>query len=199
MSKIFDHRSNVLDLLHAYHPSPEETVYKKRMIEFIRKHPDCFERSLEEGHITASAWLLNKKGTHALLMHHAKLDKWVQLGGHCDGNPDVLKTAIKEAQEESGIEQIMSISPAIFDLDIHEIPEKGSIKAHLHYDIRFLLQVTSDEEAKKNQESKELLWIDKNIDLLPTQSRSVVRMFMKWLVLRLESFDGLGCRRDPSP
>jgi hypothetical protein len=183
MSQIFDHRSNVLDILRDYNPSIEEAVYKERMIAFIKEHPDCFERSLEVGHITASAWLLNSRGTQALLMHHTKLDKWVQLGGHCDGNPNIINAAIKEAQEESGIEQIVPVSPAIFDLDIHEIPEKGNIKAHLHYDIRFLLQVNSEEEAKKNHESKQLLWIGKDIDQLPTKSRSVVRMFSKWLLI----------------
>ena len=170
-------RKEVLNLLKTYRPSPEEVVFKERMIAFIEEHPRCFERSLEIGHVTASAWLLNKGGTKALLMHHAKLNKWVQPGGHCDGNPHVLEVAIQEAQEESGILQIEAVSSSIFDLDIHEIPERGEVKAHLHYDIRFLLQVTSDEKMKKNGESKELLWVDKK---LPTQSRSVVRMFMKW-------------------
>lgn len=174
-------RKQILDLLQNYDPSPEEKDAKDRIIAFIKNHPDCFERSLEIGHVTASAWLINKEGTKALLLHHAKLNKWVQPGGHCDGNPDVLAMAIKEAQEESGIENIKPISSSIFDIDIHEIPEKGNIKTHLHYDIRFLLQVTSEEQPKINHESKELLWIDKTSRHLPTKSPSVVRMFNKWL------------------
>ncbi len=110
-------------------------------------------------------------------MHHAKLNKWVQLGGHCDGNPNVLEVAIKEAKEESGISQIEAVLPSIFDLDIHEIPKTEKFPAHLHYDIRFLLQVTSDDSIQKNHESKALLWIDEKN--LPTQSRSVVRMLEK--------------------
>lgn len=171
------HRSVVLKQLHSYLPSPEEIASRKQMISFIEQNPQCFERALEIGHITASAWLLNKDGTKALLMHHAKLDQWVQLGGHCDGDANVLRAAIKEAQEESGIFAIEPVSDAIFDLDIHEIPEKGTTKEHLHYDIRFLLQVKSDEALQKNHESKQLLWIDTT---LPTGSRSVVRMFEKW-------------------
>ena len=171
------HRSVVLGQLHSYLPASEEILTKKQMIAFIEENPQCFERSLEIGHITASAWLLNKDGTKALLMHHAKLDRWVQLGGHCDGESNVLRAAIKEAQEESGIVAIEPITDAIFDLDIHEIPEKGTIKAHLHYDIRYLLQVRSDEVVKQNHESKELRWVESD---LPTSSRSVIRMFEKW-------------------
>jgi len=177
------HRREVLELLDAYVPFPEEALFKERTIAFIKKHPECFERSLSEGHITASAWLLNKQGTKALLMHHAKLEMWVQLGGHCDGNPSVLDVAIQEAQEESGVMQIAPVSRAIFDLDIHEIPEKGGLKAHLHYDIRFLLQIVSGDAPRKNHESKQLLWVDKGSSQLPTDSRSVVRMFLKWNAL----------------
>lgn len=151
------------------------------MLNFIQKYPDCFERSLEIGHVTASAWLLHKSGTTALLMHHAKLNHWYQLGGHCDGDHDVLAVAIKEAQEESGINHIVPVSPAIFDIDIHLIPANSREKEHYHYDVRFLLQVVSDEELMQNRESKELRWIEKNKDALPTQSRSVLRMFNKWM------------------
>jgi 8-oxo-dGTP pyrophosphatase MutT (NUDIX family) len=182
MSATSDFRKETLDLLKRYTPSSDEVLVKEQMLAFIANNPSCFERSLEIGHITASAWLLNKDGTQALLMHHKKLNKWVQLGGHCDGDPHVLHVAIKEAQEESGILQIKPVSLEIFDLDIHEIPKRENIPAHLHYDIRFLLQVTSDETLKKNHESKALLWIDKDPNKLPTQSRSVTRMFAKWLL-----------------
>ena len=102
----------------------EENVFKKKMIVFINKHDNCFERFLKIGHITASAWILNKDQTKALLMHHTKLDKWFQLGGHCDGNPNVLEVAIKEAQEESGIINIEPVSQDIFDIDIHQIKNR---------------------------------------------------------------------------
>lgn len=157
-----------------------EQQIKKRMIAFIDQYPNCFERSLEIGHFTASAWLLNKTGTHALLMHHAKLDMWVQLEGHCDGNQDVLEVALQEAREESGISGIEPISAEIFDIDIHQVPEYKGIPAHEHYDVRFLLQVVSDEQIVQNNESKELRWIPPHKDQLPTREQSVVRMFDKW-------------------
>ena len=152
-------RNDLLQLLNVYHPSAQEINFKQEMIVFINKNPNCFERSLEIGHITASAWLINKQGTHALLMHHAKLNRWVQLGGHCDGNPDVLAVAIKEAQEESGIMDIVPMSTQIFDIDIHLIPENPKEKEHYHYDVRFLLKVVSDEQVVQNSESNELRWI----------------------------------------
>lgn len=178
-------RTALSTLLHSYHPTAsEEIAFKEQMLTFIANHEDCFERTLEIGHFTASCWLLNKEGDKALLLHHAKLDRWFQLGGHCDGDPDVLAVAIKEAQEESGIIGIQPVSSKIFDIDIHPIPENKHDKAHDHYDVRFLLQVTSDENVVSNRESKELRWIGKNPAELPTDNPSVVRMFNKWLTTK---------------
>jgi hypothetical protein len=78
----------------------------------------------------------------------------------------------------------MNIKPVhinIFDIDIHFIPENKKEKGHYHYDIRFLLQVTSDEDYMQNEESNALAWIDKNKEKLPTNERSVTRMFDKWI------------------
>ena len=178
------HRTKFIQLLTDYSPvAHAEQLYKKRMFQFISEFGDCFERSLEVGHITASSWLLNKNKTHALLMHHAKLNKWFQLGGHCEGNSDVLDVAIKEAQEESGIMAIEPLSESIFDIDIHVIPANKKEQEHYHYDVRFLLHVTSDEDVIQNSESKELRWISKDSKYLPTQEESVVRMFNKWIWL----------------
>jgi 8-oxo-dGTP pyrophosphatase MutT (NUDIX family) len=175
------HRTRLRTLLESYNPIiAEEVAAKERMLTFIAEYPNCFERSLEIGHITASCWLLNKDGSKALLMHHAKLDRWLQLGGHCDGDVDVLAVAIKEAQEESGIIGIKPVSPEIFDIDIHLIPANKNEQEHYHYDVRFLLQVTSDEEIVSNRESKELRWIKKDSSQLPTNELSVIRMFKKW-------------------
>ncbi len=177
-------RKLLTNLLGNYFPiSKEENKYKIRMLNFISKNEKCFERSLDFGHITASAWLLNKNKTHALLMLHTKLNLWVQLGGHCDGNPNPLEVAIKEASEESGISKIIPIEKTIFDIDIHLIPGAKELKSHYHYDVRFLLACDSDQGVKSNHESKKLKWIDKNPKNLPTESLSVTRMFYKWLEL----------------
>jgi len=174
-------RKQLVALLQNYRPScSEEKEFKSRMLAFIAQHENCFERSLTIGHFTASAWLLNKDKSKALLMLHTKLNCWIQLGGHCDGDSNVLAIAIKEAQEESGINNIVPVVQGIFDIGIHRIPKNKKEKAHDHYDVRFLLQVVGDEDIIQNRESKELRWIGKEKSELPTDNPSVVRMFEKW-------------------
>lgn len=177
-------RSYFIKLLELYDPEDlEEVRFKEEMIKFVLENERCFDRSLEIGHVTASCWLVNSTtGSHALLMHHAKIGKWFQLGGHCDGNPDVLSVCIKEAQEESGIQKIQCISQYVFDLDIHLIPANKNETEHYHYDVRFLLQSTGDDKLVKNRESKSLMWVGKG-DPLPTSNPSVVRMFNKWKLI----------------
>lgn len=168
--------------LEVYIPScTQEEKHKSDMLDFIADYSNCFERSLAVGHFTGSAWLLNKDRSHALLMHHAKLNRWLQLGGHCDGNANILEVAIREAQEESGITNITFLSQDLFDIDIHLIPERGNEKAHYHYDVRFLLGVNSDEQIVQNRESKELRWIPRDKKELPTDNPSILRMFHKWM------------------
>ena len=179
-----NNRLSLLALLERYTPvDHDEQQNRRAILDFVTTHSDCFERSLSVGHITASAWLLDKTGNHALMMFHKKLGIWVQLGGHCDGDSDVLGVAIKEAQEESGILAIEPVSTEIFDLDVHEIPANKKEAAHFHYDVRFLLRVTSDEQPIKNEESHELRWVSKDRQQLPSNDRSIVRMFDKWCLL----------------
>ena len=173
-------REKLCALLEAYPPTPEEENFKREILSFVRDHPNCFERSLSFFHMSASACLLNRDETKALLLHHAKLNIWVQPGGHCDGESDVLAVAIKEAQEESGILGIAPLSQSIFDIDIHKIPTHKEIPEHFHYDIRFLLKVTSDELLVQNSESNELRWINKDTHDLPPLDRSTLRLFNKW-------------------
>jgi 8-oxo-dGTP pyrophosphatase MutT (NUDIX family) len=181
-------RTPLIKLLQQYTPTEEESSHCKEILQFVQAHPHCFLRSLEVGHITSSAWLLNKTGSHALLLHHKKLDSWLQLGGHCDGESDVLAVAIKEAQEESGILGILPVSEDIFDVDIHYIPPYNGTKEHWHYDVRFLLQVTSDEHLKLNEEANALRWISKNKEDLYalSKSRSLERMWEKWVSYQAE-------------
>lgn len=182
---VADKRDSIKKKLLSYRPlDKKEEIYKQQILLFIDQYPDCFERTLHVGHITGSAWLINKTGDKALLMHHAKLGLWVQPGGHCDGDSDVLAVALREAQEESGISAIESVFEDIFDLDVHYIPASKKEPSHYHYDIRFLMRVTTNDSYIKNDESHELRWISKNRADLPTNERSVVRMFEKWCILR---------------
>ena len=129
------------------------------MCDFISTTPDCFERSHREGHITGSAWLVNPDGDKVLLTLHRKLQRWMQTGGHADGDPEPLRVALREAAEESGIDGITPLHHGIFDIDIHRIPgnkAKGE-PAHLHYDIRYLL-LAPHENFRISNESDALAW-----------------------------------------
>jgi len=178
-------RQSLVELLSAYSPTDDEIAFKDAMIRFREHYPTtCFNRSLQVGHFTASCMLLDKEEDHALLTHHKKLNRWFQLGGHCDGNSDILAVALKEAQEESGINDIIPISPEIFDIDIHLIPGNKKEIAHFHYDVRFLLKVNSNETIKKSSESNDLRWIKRDVNEIPTGNPSVVRLFNKWISLK---------------
>lgn len=139
----------------------KEQVYQKQMLEFLATCSNPFDRMVD-GHFTASAFLLNSDRSRFLLMHHRKLDRWLQPGGHCDGNSNLLEVAIKEAREESGIKEIYALSDNIYDIDIHLIPQNAKEKQHYHYDVRFLLQTVNNDSLVQNKESKSLLWADFN-------------------------------------
>ena len=175
------HRQPVHKLLDDYlRRFPAEAEVVKRFQEFVDAHEDCFERTCRVGHITGSAWLINRARTHVLLTHHRKLERWLQLGGHSDGDPDPLAVALSEAREESGL-LVEPISTSVFDLDIHEIPPRGDDPAHYHFDIRFSLQTVSGEDFAVSAESFELAWV--LVDGLAeyTDEFSMLRMRDKWL------------------
>ena len=138
-----DTRENLCnELLNYARLHPEQADCARRVIHFVANTPDCFSRSHASGHITGSAWLLSPDGSMALLTLHRKLGKWLQLGGHADGDADILRVAMREAQEESGISGIVPVSAHIFDVDIHRIPARPQANegAHWHYDVRYLLR-----------------------------------------------------------
>lgn len=146
---------------------------------FVAEYPNCFERSLLIGHVTASAWIWDLERRHVLLTHHGKLDKWLQLGGHADGDPDVLRVALREAQEESGLEGIRPVSEEIFDVDVHPIPARGSEPEHFHYDVRFLLEADRSEVLQITSESKALAWVEVERIRELTSEDSILRMLAK--------------------
>ena len=151
-----------------------------RYLQFVQSHENCFDRSLLVGHVTGSAWLVNTHGSHVLLTHHRKLNMWLQLGGHADGNPDVVAVAKREAQEESGISKIELVSPNILSLDIHKIPERNEEPEHYHYDATFAFRTVDTDEFKVSEESHALEWIEISRLHERTTEDSMVRMAEKW-------------------
>lgn len=160
-----------------------QTQCREKIINFIIHNPNCLYRTCLEGHITASAWLLNIKKDKVLLTHHKKLNLWLQLGGHADGESNVREVALREAKEESGIDQIICLNHQIFDLDIHHIPAYRLEPAHLHFDIRFLCQVDSDDKYVVSQESHDLGWFDLRSLLSENTEESIKRMARKSLLI----------------
>ena len=174
------HRDTLLTLLENHNPTdPQEIKFTEQIIAFVNENADCFERSLLIGHVTGSAWILDKSHQFTLLTHHRKLDKWFQTGGHCDGDSDVMNVALKEAQEETGLSDIQIINPKIFDIDIHKIPERKGVPAHLHYDVRFLLEADMNEAFTVSSESTDLAWVALTEVSNFNDSESIIRMVLK--------------------
>lgn len=141
----------------------------------------CFHRDHLPGHITGSAWILNKKRTHVLLVHHVKLNKWLQPGGHADGEENVLSVAMREVNEETGLIHFKELVPGIFDIDIHTIPARADFPEHFHYDVRYALVTTEDEDdILVSEESHDVKWIAlEEVPELCCNNASILRMLAK--------------------
>jgi len=114
------------------------------------------------------------------LVHHKKLDRWLQPGGHADGDEDVVRVASKEAEEETGLQSLRLVNSQIFDIDIHLIPRHKDVKAHFHHDIRFLFTADRSEQLVLSEESNELRWIPiEEVGFYTKNNRSIHRMILK--------------------
>ena len=148
------------------HP-PYDDVEAKHLAtvcDFVTRHSDVFwQRLTLSGHVTGSAFVVNAAKTHTLLLHHAKLDRWVQPGGHLDDtDTSAAAGALREAIEETGIHTLFLASDSIFDIDVHAIPERnkadGHEPAHYHHDVRYLI-VANDETVNISTESLGFRWV----------------------------------------
>jgi 8-oxo-dGTP pyrophosphatase MutT (NUDIX family) len=177
-------RKEMLAVLQAYSPSDAgERQMLARMIQFAGAHEDCCERSLTAGHMTGSAWVIDLERTHVLLTHHRKLNRWLQMGGHADGNPDLVEVALREAREESGLAGLRLLQQTPFDVDVHEIPERGAEPRHFHYDVRFLIQADRREPFVVSEESHALAWLPlQDLAAQPGLDESLARMVRKTLL-----------------
>ncbi len=179
--------------IEAYAPTDAAQLEQRaRMLAFVDAHPrDAHLRELREGHLTASALVFDRTFERVLLTHHRKLGRWLQLGGHCDGDADLARVALKECREESGIPSLRPLSTDVLDLDVHPIPSRPGEPRHLHYDARFAVWNAEDEPQVVGDESNALGWFTpREIDELDTDEsvRRLVRIgFARISELRCES------------
>lgn len=181
------HREPALRLLRTHAALPLDAHEAAMTIEtmlFIEAHADCLLRTCAPGHLTGSAWIVNRDRTRTLLTHHHKLDKWLQLGGHADGDGDLLAVALREAREESGLVRLRIVSTEIFDLDRHWIPPRKTDPGHHHYDLRFMIEADEAEPPVISNESKDLAWIDVARVTSLNPEESMARMVRKTIALR---------------
>ncbi len=172
-------RNNLINDLQNYSPSPEEEKFIPQFMKLL-KSDHCFYRDhFNPGHITASAILLDQSGFKILMNFHKGLNKWLNFGGHCDGDEDVLSVAIRETMEESGITSLKPITADIIDIDIHDIPanDKRGEPAHKHFDIRYVMQMVGEQNFIISDESLELKWMD--LDEALDHSDESLKRFIK--------------------
>jgi 8-oxo-dGTP pyrophosphatase MutT (NUDIX family) len=174
----------LLDQLQLYlqrHPGERERVLQ--MLDFVEAQPKCFLRSCTPGHVTGSAWIVSADHEDFLLVHHKKLGRWLQVGGHADGEPEVFRAALREAREESGLWHLEFYRAAEgirpLDVDVHDIPAVGGEPAHLHYDMRFLLVARAGERTRPSGESHDVRWFPMRELERVVKEESLLRMGRK--------------------
>ena len=154
----------------------DQAHFRVRMIAFLHQHERALSHSCLEGHLTSSVLVIDFAGERALLTLHARLGRWLQLGGHLDGDGNLAGSALREAIEESGIDDL-HIDPRPIDLDVHEIPAHGDEPEHLHLDTRFLVYAPEGASPEKSVESLELGWFSPDeLAAIPTDG-SLRRLF----------------------
>lgn len=160
------HRQPLFDLLARYRAAfAAEAPMVDRITALLAARSDCLLRTCTPGHVTASTFIVDAAGTRFLLTHHRKLGRWLQLGGHVDGEAHVLQAALREAREESGMRtfEVVPVQGVVgmpIDVDVHVIPARAHEPAHEHHDVRFLLRAGAGQDLHCSDESHALRFYD---------------------------------------
>lgn len=159
-----EHRFDALDVATEHLRAadlrhPETHAAQEEILAFCDAHEDALHRTCLDGHLTGSALVVDPGRGQALLLHHTKLDRWLQPGGHADGDGNLAAVALREAEEETGIEGLRVVTPAI-DVDVHTIPERGDEPEHVHLDVRFLVLTPPNADVAHNHEALAFRWVD---------------------------------------
>ena len=135
----------------------EQTAARDEILDLCTTHPESLHRTCMSGHLTGSAVVVDRNVTQTLVLFHRKLQKWLQPGGHVDGDANLAAAALREATEETGIEGLEIWSEPV-DLDVHVV-EPPAEPAHLHLDVRFVVRAPDGAVEQRNHESEQLLWV----------------------------------------
>ena len=172
----------LLTELTNYQPANElEQKHYQKVIDFLKTNQNQFRRENLAGHIVGGAFLLSPDFKKVLFTHHEEYNRWLQLGGHADGEENILNVALREAEEESGISGIKPFNENIFDVDAHFIPknERKNEPEHYHYEIRYVLVAPTTDYSISN-ESNALKWFSVEEMEEYQWGDSISRMVKKW-------------------
>lgn len=149
-------RAAVVDALPG---EPDHEAARRQILEFLDDHPDALLRTCAPGHLTGSALVVDPRTRGVLLLFHAKVRRWLQPGGHADGDANLAHVALREATEETGIDGLRVVTPAL-DLDVHVFHNASAVEPdHLHLDVRHLVLAPRSPEVAANHESDGTAWV----------------------------------------
>ena len=157
-------REDSIRQIENYPPFNEQEEQDQRQFLRLLEHmPDLLTRENDVAHITASAWVVNKDRSKVLMVYHNIYNSWSWLGGHADGETDLLSVAIREVKEEAGISNVRPVSEEIFSLESLTVDghvKKGNyVSSHLHLNITYLLEADSEEQVSvKADENSGVAW-----------------------------------------
>ncbi len=195
MSCTYDDRRGLSSVIREFCVRwPDQAAVGGRLLSFLRENEDALLRTCVPGHFTGSALVANPTLDRVLLTHHRKLDRWLQLGGHADGDGDLARVAAREAAEESGLCELVFLAhpflladggaPLPFDVDVHEIPARGTDPPHLHYDVRYVMIGRDDTPLVVSDESHDVRWFSLSDARAVTDEESMHRQFDRIVWLR---------------
>jgi 8-oxo-dGTP pyrophosphatase MutT (NUDIX family) len=148
-------------LLDAHRPEDAlETEHLRRMRALLEGADDPFARShFQPGHFTASAFVLDARLERILFIHHAKLKRWLQPGGHIDpGDGDVVEAVRRELREETGLQDLVRLGEGLLDVDVHAIPARPAEPAHEHFDLRFVFRA-AEGKVQAGSDALDARWV----------------------------------------
>jgi 8-oxo-dGTP pyrophosphatase MutT (NUDIX family) len=146
-------------LLDAALTEPDQLAARARVLGLLDEHGEVLaDRTTSPGHLTGSAVVVDAAGERVLVLLHTKLQRWLQPGGHADGDHELAGVALREATEETGIEGLEVVLPAV-DLDVHQVDHGDALGTHLHLDLRFLVLAPPGAVVVGNHESQGLRWV----------------------------------------